>query len=229
MPRPPPPSADPAPAGDSPARSAAVFGWLATGLGLAAGAAFGVVASPAAMAALVLEPGALFGACLAAVALALALWGRVEGWGPWSAGAALAALALLTGTATGGLFVAHVGSAIAPSFGVGAATFAAAAAWGRATGRALRGPRGFLALAALGAAAGTAIHGLLGSPLRDWGTTAAVVLALALVASRRPGAGAAAAPAGALAAYLDFVALVLVLPWIARRWGDGARSSRIRI
>lgn len=213
----------------------AVYQWMGGGLALTAATALLVVRSPALMGALVFQRGVLLTLVLAELGLVVALSLWIHKMGVRTASWAFLAYSVLNGLTLSGLLLVYTGSSVAVTFMVCASTFFAAAAYGTMTGRDLAGAGSFAVMGLVGLVVGSLANWLLRSPALDWALTYAGVLIFVILAAhdaqkiQRLGVTAAAqgeaalsrhAILGALALYLDFVNLFLVLLRIFGRSRD---------
>lgn len=203
-----------------------VYQWMAGGLALTAATALLIVSSPALLMNLVMNRGAFLGLMLAELGLVVWLSGWIERMSVRTASWAFLGYSVLNGATLSVIFVAYTGTSIALTFVTAAAVFGAAAAYGSVTGRDLTSMGSFAFMGLVGLLVGSLLNWFFKSPAFDWALTYVGVIVFTLLAAydaqkiQRMGLSAASlgeaalsrhAILGALALYLDFVNLFLML------------------
>lgn len=201
----------------------AVYGWMAVGLGLTAAVAWGVAGSPALVAALRANPLLLFGIVAAELGLVFYLSARVDRLSPGRASGLFLLYAGLNGVTLALVLLVFTGASIASTFLVCAGMFGALAAWGTTTRRSLAGLGQFAFMGLVGLILASVVGLFWQSDALQFviacagvvvftGLTAYDAQRLKEMALELPaGTTGAAAVVGALALYLDFVNLFLML------------------
>lgn len=203
-----------------------VYQWMAGGLALTAATALLIVSSPTLLMNLVMNRGAFITLMLAELGLVVWLSGWVERMSVRTASWAFLGYSVLNGATLSVIFVAYTGTSIALTFATTAAVFGAAAAYGSVTGRDLTSMGSFAFMGLVGVLVGSLLNWFFKSPAFDWALTYVGVIVFTLLAAydaqkiQHMGVSAANqgeaalsrhAILGALALYLDFVNLFLML------------------
>lgn len=203
-----------------------VYQWMAGGLALTAATSLLVVRSPVLLTALVFNRGAFL--VLAVVELGLVMWlsAGIHRMSVRTASWAFLAYSLLNGVTLSTIFILYAGTTIFLAFAVTAVVFGAAAVYGSVTGRDLTSVGSFAFMGLVGVLVGSLANWFFKSPAIDWALTYAGVIVFVLLAAydaqkiRAIGMDAAAqgegalsrgAILGALALYLDFINLFLMM------------------
>ena len=204
----------------------AVYQWMAGGLALTAATAVLVVRSPVLLSTLVLRPGVLLVLLLAELGLVFWLSGWIERMSVRTASWAFLVYAVLNGVTLSAILLIYTGSSVALTFVTAAAVFGAAAVYGSTTGRDLTSVGSFAFMGLVGIIVGSLLNWFFRSPALGWLITyAGVIVFVALAAYdaqkvQKIGLAASVrgeavlsrqAILGALALYLDFVNLFLML------------------
>ena len=214
-----------------------VYNWMLAGLALTGVMAWVTAHSPTILRLVFnLETGRptlFFWLCIGAeLVMVFVLASRVERFQAQTAGALFIIYSLLNGLTLSFIFLAYAGASIASAFFVTAGTFGAMSVFGYVTKRSLASLGGFLFMGLIGIIIASLVNVFLGSEMIYWLTTYAGVLIFVgltaydtqrLKVMARGGfageeAQTKAAVMGALALYLDFINLFLM---ILRLFGGG--------
>ncbi|MGE5189216.1 MAG: Bax inhibitor-1/YccA family protein [Gemmatimonadota bacterium] len=211
-----------------------VYGWMSLALALSALAAVTTVSTPALLSLVAGSRLVFFGLILAELGLVVFLSAAISRMSLRAARAGLIAYSLLNGLTLSVVFLAYTAESIGTTFLVTAATFGATSAFGYATKRDLTGLGSFLFMGLIGIVIASLVNVFLRNDVVSWVTTYAgviVFVGLAAYDTQRIKAMAAAtgyagdaagkvAVFGALALYLDFVNLFLMLLRLVGRGRD---------
>lgn len=200
-----------------------VYGWMCVGLGLTAAVAVGVASSPALVQAIFGNRILFFGLMIAELGLVFYLSARVDKLAPNTAAALFLLYSALNGATLAFIFLAYTGTSIATTFVVTAGMFGALALYGTATKRSLAGVGQFMFMGLIGVILASVVgmfwksEGLqfvisvvgvlVFTGLTAWDAQRLKVMA-ATVPEARYGSYSVV---GALALYLDFINLFLML------------------
>lgn len=208
-----------------------VHGWMSLGLGITgliglglAGAALTSTGQVTPMGQLLLNPIVRFGSLIVALILVFALSGLQHRIGPTAAAALFLVYAAINGIWTSVVFLSFTAESIGVTFLVTGGTFAATSLFGYITKRDLSGLGTFAFMGLIGVIIASVVNLFLASPLLYWLITyAGIAVFVGLTAwdtQKIKEIGAAglgereskqAAIQGALALYLDFLNLFLLL------------------
>lgn len=212
-----------------------VYQWMAGGLALTAATALLVVSSPTLLMNLVMNRGAFYVLLFAELGLVVWLSGWIERMSVRTASWAFLGYSVLNGVTLSVIFVAYTGTSVALTFVTTAAVFGSAAVYGSVTGRDLTSVGSFAFMGLVGLLVGSLLNWFFKSPAFDWALTYVGVVVFTLLAAydaqkiQRMGLAAAGrgeaalsrnAILGALALYLDFINLFLMLLRIFGRRRD---------
>lgn len=200
-----------------------VYAWMCAGLGITAVTAWLVAGSPAIVGAIASNSLLFWGLVIAQLGLVFVLSARVERLEPATAAMLFIVYAALTGVTLSFVLLAFTGESIATTFVVTAGMFGALAAYGTLTRRNLQGIGQFLFMGLVG----VVLASIVGMFWRSDGLQFVISLAGIVVFSgltaydtqrlnamaeqAPPGRSGSYAIVGALALYLDFVNLFLLL------------------
>jgi FtsH-binding integral membrane protein len=200
-----------------------VYGWMAVGLGVTAAVAFYLAASPALVLTIIRTPFAFWGLFLGQLGLVVFLSARVSKMAPTTAAALFLLYSALTGITISFVLLAYTGASVATTFLVAGGMFGGMALYGTVTRRSLAGWGQFLFMGLIGVVLASVVGifwqndgfqfvlGFIG---------VIVFTGLAAYDAQRLKAMAVAMPSGqvgsyaivgALALYLDFINLFLML------------------
>jgi len=201
----------------------AVYGWMFVGLGVTAVTAWFVAASPAIALTVARNQLIFWGLIIAQFGLVIALSARVAKMAPGTASALFVVYAALTGVTLSFVLLAFTGESVATTFMVTAGMFGGMAIYGTVTKRSLAGFGQFLFMGLIGIILAS-IVGMFwhSSGLQFVIAFCGVIVFTGLAAydaqrlkamaqSLPPGETGAHAVVGALALYLDFINLFLML------------------
>ncbi len=206
---------------------AKVFNWMAMGLGLTGLAAFVTASSPALLRAIYGNSFVLYGLIFAELGLVFYLSARVHKISAQTATSLFLGYSVLNGVTLSSILIIYTMTSVAATFFITAAMFGAMAVYGYVTKRDLSGMGSFLMMGLFGIIIASLVNLFLGSPAVAWmvsflgviiftGLTAYDVQKITqLGASGIMEQGESAiqrmAVMGALALYLDFINLFLML------------------
>ncbi|MEW5735929.1 MAG: Bax inhibitor-1/YccA family protein [Thermodesulfobacteriota bacterium] len=210
-----------------------VYNWMAGGLAITGLVAFYTANSPTMVNAIVGTPMLFFGLIIAELVMVFTLSARIYKMQAQTATALFIGYAVLNGLTLSVIFLAYTSASITSTFFICAATFAACSVYGYSTKRDLTSMGGFMFMGLIGIIIASLVNIFLKSPALYWtisyigvvvfvGLTAYDTQKIKNMARTMPadvGAGAARKGAimGALALYLDFINLFLML---LRIFGD---------
>jgi FtsH-binding integral membrane protein len=204
---------------------ARVYAWMTFGLILTAAAAFVTVSIPEVMMAIVTNRFLFFGLVIGELVLVMVLSGAINRFPPSVAGLLFAGYAVLNGITISILMLIYTESSIAITFGVTACTFGIMTLFGYTTQRDLTKLGNLLIMALIGMVLASVVNIFLNNPAIYWITTyVGVLIFIGLVAydtqklkkmslalSDDGQMVQKASIMGALALYLDFINLFLLL------------------
>jgi FtsH-binding integral membrane protein len=204
---------------------AKVFNWMAIGLGITGAVAF-FMAQSGMVRALIASP-VFFILVLAELGMVFFLSARIEKLQPGTATGLFVGYSVLNGVTLSSIFFAYTHASIATTFLVTAGMFAAMAVYGLVTKRDLSGMGSFLFMGLIGILLASVVNIFLKSPAVYWGISAIGVLVFVGLTAydvqkiksigeegiMQQGEAAIQKGAiiGALALYLDFINLFLML------------------
>ena len=206
---------------------AKVFNWMAIGLGLTGLAAFLMVQSPTAMSFIFGKPFVFYGLIIGELGLVFYLSARVEKMSAQAATGLFILYAVLNGVTLSAILLLYTGTSVAATFFVTAGMFGAMATYGFVTKKDLSSWGSFLFMGLIGIIIASVVNIFLGSPMMSWvisgigvivftGLTAYDVqkimhIGAGGIMSQGDSAIRKGAILGALALYLDFINLFLML------------------
>jgi FtsH-binding integral membrane protein len=200
-----------------------VYGWMCAGLGITAVTAAFVAASPSLVVAIAKNSLLFWGLIIAQFGIVFALSGRVERMATSTASALFIVYSVLTGITLSFVLLAYTGESVASTFVVTAGMFGALAGFGTLTRKNLAGWGQFLFMGLIGVVLASLVGIFWQNDALQFATAfVGVVVFTGLTAydAQRLKAMALAVPegqagsyaiVGALALYLDFVNLFLML------------------
>jgi len=200
-----------------------VYGWMCVGLGITAVTAFVIAASPEVVFAIARNRLLFWGLMIAQLGIVFALSARVEKLAPATAALLFVVYSALTGVTLSFLLLVYTGASIASTFLVAAVMFSSLAMYGTLTHRDLQGAGQFLFMGLVGVVIASLVNIFwqndgLGFVISFIGVI--VFTGLTAYDAQRLRAMALALPSGhsgsyavvgALALYLDFINLFLML------------------
>jgi hypothetical protein len=200
-----------------------VYGWMFAGLGITAAVAFFIAASPALVLAIAGTPFAFIGLFLVQIGLVVYLSARVASMASSTAGLLFVIYSALTGVTISFVLLAYTGESVAATFVIASGMFGAMALYGTTTKRSLAGWGQFLFMGLIG----VVLASVVGMFFRSEGFQfvlgfVGVIVFTGLAAydaqrlkqmalSTSAGQIGSYAIVGALALYLDFINLFLML------------------
>jgi len=199
------------------------YGWMAAGLLITAMTSAVVVSSPALLATVVRTPFLFWGLFIAQLGIVLVLSGRVQRLASTTAAMLFVAYSVLTGVTLSVIVLLYTRESIATTFLVTSVMFGAMAMWGTVTRRDLTGFGQFLFMGLIGVVIASVVNIFMHSDGVAFVTSfigVIVFTGLAAYDAQRLKMMAVATPAGqegsyaivgALALYLDFINLFLML------------------
>ena len=202
-----------------------VFGWMMSGLLLTGAFAMMVSSSPSIMHAIGANPIIFFGLMIAELGLVIWLTARIAKMSAMTATMVFIGYSILTGVTLSVIFLAYTAASIGSTFFVTAATFGVMYAYGSMTRRDLTSMGSFMMMGLVGVIIASVVNMFLQNETVYWITTyISIFIFVGLTAwdaQKIKGMSAAAlgdaeteqktAIVGALALYLDFINLFLLL------------------
>lgn len=199
----------------------AVYRWMAIGLFVTAGVAFGVASSPTALSIIFGNRLVFWGLVIGELGLVVALSAAVHRLSAATAGALFLLYSALNGATLSSVLLLYTGTSVASAFAITGGTFAATSVYATVTKRDLGTWRTFLFMGLIGVCIAALVNIFLQSSMMSFVIScASVVVFTGLTAydtqklrqfAAAGGASGAMAISGALALYLDFVNLFLAL------------------
>lgn len=206
---------------------AKVFNWMAIGLGLTGVTAFMMSQSPTAMSFIFGKPFVFYGLIIGELGLVLYLSARVQKISAQAATGLFILYAALNGVTLSAILLLYTGTSVAATFFVTAGMFGAMATYGFVTKKDLSSWGSFLFMGLIGIIIASVVNIFLGSSMMSWvisgigvvvftGLTAYDVqkimhIGAGGIMSQGESAIRKGAILGALALYLDFINLFLML------------------
>ncbi len=199
----------------------AVYGWMAAGLGLTALVSIAVVSNHALATMVFGSRMVFFGLVIAELALVFAISGFAVRMGTATAAPLFLLYSALNGVTLSGIFLIYTGQSIATAFLTTAGTFAVMSVYGLTTRRDLTSLGSFCFMGLVGIVIASIVNIFLHSGMVQFMVSGiGVIVFIGLTAydtQKLKGVRGGAAVAGALALYLDFVNLFLMM---LRLFGD---------
>jgi uncharacterized protein len=200
---------------------ASVYRWMTLGLGVTALVAVAVASSPGAIQLVFGNRILFFGLIIAELGLVIALSAAVNRLSAAAAGGLFLLYSALNGATLSIVLLAYTGTSVALAFGATAGTFGVMSVYGTVTKRDLSSWSSFLFMGLIGIVIASVVNIFLRSSMMSFVISCAGVLVFTGLAAydtqklrtiaRAGGATGAVAVNGALALYLDFVNLFLML------------------
>ena len=202
-----------------------VYNWMVIGLALTGVMAWFTAASPSLQQLVLGNRMLFFGLIIAELGLVFVLAGRAERMQPSTAATLFVIYSLLNGLTLSFIFLVYTRSTIATTFFVTAGTFGAMSVFGYTTSRDLTSWGSFLFMGLIGVVIASVVNIFLASAMIQWVVTYVGVLVfvgltaydtqrlkrIGLAGFADEGSEKRAAVVGALALYLDFINLFLML------------------
>jgi len=200
-----------------------VYGWMFVGLGITAVVAFFIAASPAIVLTIATTPFAFIGLFLVQLGLVVYLSARVSSMSAGTAGLLFVLYSALTGVTISFVLLAYTGESVASTFVIASGMFGAMALYGTTTSRSLAGWGQFLFMGLIGVVLASIVGVFWRNDAFQFvlGFVGVIVFTgLAAYDAQRLKQMALSTPAGqigsyaivgALALYLDFINLFLML------------------
>lgn len=203
-----------------------VYTWMAGGLALTGAAAALTMRSESLLSTLVFNRGLFFALLIAEVGLVIWLSGWIHRMSVRTASWAFLGYSLLNGVTMSVVFLMYTASSIAAAFLVAAGVFGSAAVYGTLTRRNLQSLGGYLFMGLIGIVIASVVNWFLASSALYWVLTYASVLVFVgltaydaqkiqqigiSAAAGGEGALSRSAIIGALALYLDFINIFLLM------------------
>lgn len=200
-----------------------VYGWMCAGLAITALVAFYVASSPALVLTIAQTPMLFWGLAIVQLGLVFFLSARVQSLAPSTASILFIVYSALTGVTLSLILLAYTGASVATTFVVSAGMFGALALYGTVTSRSLAGMGQFLFMGLIGVVLASVVGMFWQSDMLQFlisfvgvivftGLTAYDAQRLRNMAVSMPaGQTGSYAIVGALALYLDFINLFLML------------------
>ena len=193
----------------------AVYGWMAAGLCLTALVSMAVVSSPALFTAVYGNRAIFFGLFVVELALVFAVSGFAVRMGAATAAPLFLLYSALNGVTLSGIFLIYTGQSVASAFVSTAGTFAVMSVYGLTTKRDLTSLGSFCFMGLVGVVIAAVVNIFLHSSMLQFmmsGIGLIVFIGLTAYDTQKlRGARGGAAVAGALALYLDFVNMFLII------------------
>ncbi len=193
----------------------AVYGWMAAGLCLTALVSMAVVSSPALYNALFANRMVFFGLFIAELGLVFAISGFAVRMGAAAAAPLFLLYSALNGVTLSGIFLIYTGQSISSAFFTTAGTFGAMSIYGLVTKRDLTSLGSFCFMGLIGIVIASVVNIFLHSNVIQFMVSGiGLIVFIGLTAydtQKLKGVRGGAAVAGALALYLDFVNMFLMI------------------
>lgn len=193
----------------------AVYGWMAVGLAITALVSMTVVSSPALLNMLYGNRMMFFGLMIAELGLVFAIGGFAVRMGTATAAPLFLLYSALNGVTISGIFLVYTGQSISSAFVTTAGTFGAMSVYGFVTKRDLTSLGSFCFMGLIGIVIASIVNIFLHSNMMQFvisGIGLIVFIGLTAYDTQKlKGARGGAAVAGALALYLDFINIFLMM------------------
>ena len=202
-----------------------VYGWMTAGLLITAAASFFMISTPGLMRAVVTNPVIFFGLIIGELVMVMVMSAAISKLSPMVAGWLFLGYAILNGVTLSVIFLAYTSESIFISFGITACTFGIMTLFGYTTQRDLTKLGSLLIMGLIGMLVASVVNLFLNSTPIYWITTFVMILIfiglvaydtqklrkMSLAVSQDGTAMQKASILGALALYLDFINLFLLL------------------
>jgi uncharacterized protein len=193
----------------------AVYGWMAAGLALTAFVSLAVASSPALFNMLYANKMIFFGLIIAEFALVFAIAGFAVRMGTATAAPLFLLYSALNGVTISGIFMVYTGQSISSAFFITAGTFGAMSVYGLVTKRDLTSLGSFCFMGLIGIVIASVVNIFLHSNMIQFIVSCiGLIVFIGLTAydtQKLKGVRGGAAVAGALALYLDFINIFLLM------------------
>lgn len=193
----------------------AVYGWMAAGLAITALVSMAVVSSPALLNMLYGNRMMFFGLMIAELGLVFAIGGFAARMGTATAAPLFLLYSALNGVTISGIFLVYTGQSISSAFVTTAGTFGAMSVYGLVTRRDLTSLGSFCFMGLIGIVIASIVNIFLHSNMMQFvisGIGLIVFIGLTAYDTQKlKGVRGGAAVAGALALYLDFINIFLMM------------------
>lgn len=193
----------------------AVYGWMAAGLAITAFVSMAVVSSPALLNTLYGNKMMFFGLMIAELGLVFAIGGFAVRMGTATAAPLFLLYSALNGVTISGIFLVYTGQSISSAFVTTAGTFGAMSVYGLITKRDLTSLGSFCFMGLIGIVIASIVNIFLHSNMMQFvisGVGLIVFIGLTAYDTQKlKGVRGGAAVAGALALYLDFINIFLMM------------------
>ena len=193
----------------------AVYGWMAAGLGLTAFVSMTVASSPALFNMLYANRMLFFGLIIVELGLVFAVSGFATRMGTATAAPLFLLYSALNGVTISGIFMVYTGQSISSAFFTTAGTFAAMSVYGLVTKRDLTSLGSFCFMGLIGIVIASVVNIFLHSNMIHFMVSGiGLIVFIGLTAydtQKLKGVTGGAAVAGALALYLDFINIFLMM------------------
>lgn len=193
----------------------AVYGWMAAGLAITAFVSMAVVSSPALLNMLYGNRMMFFGLMIAELGLVFAIGGFAVRMGTATAAPLFLLYSALNGVTLSGIFLVYTGQSISSAFVTTAGTFGAMSVYGFVTKRDLTSLGSFCFMGLIGIVIASIVNIFLHSNMIQFMVSGiGLIVFIGLTAydtQKLKGVRGGAAVAGALALYLDFINIFLMM------------------
>lgn len=193
----------------------AVYGWMAAGLAVTAFVSMAVVSSPALLNMLYGNRIMFFGLMIAELGLVFAIGGFAVRMGTATAAPLFLLYSALNGITISGIFLIYTGQSISSAFVTTAGTFGAMSIYGLVTKRDLTSLGSFCFMGLIGVVIASIVNIFLHSNMLQFMVSGiGLIVFIGLTAfdtQKLKGVRGGAAVAGALALYLDFINIFLMM------------------
>ncbi|MEI6305620.1 MAG: Bax inhibitor-1/YccA family protein [Deltaproteobacteria bacterium] len=193
----------------------AVYGWMAAGLGLTAFVSMTVASSPVLFNMLYANRMLFFGMIIVELGLVFAVSGFATRMGTATAAPLFLLYSALNGVTISGIFMVYTGQSISSAFYTTAGTFAAMSVYGLVTKRDLTSLGSFCFMGLIGIVIASVVNIFLHSNMIQFMVSGiGLIVFIGLTAydtQKLKGVTGGAAVAGALALYLDFINIFLMM------------------
>lgn len=193
----------------------AVYGWMAAGLAITAFVSMAVVSSPALLNMLYGNRMMFFGLMIAELGLVFAISGFATRMGTATAAPLFLLYSALNGVTISGIFLVYTGQSISSAFVTTAGTFGAMSIYGYVTKRDLTSLGSFCFMGLIGIVIASIVNIFLHSNMIQFMVSGiGLIVFIGLTAydtQKLKGVRGGAAVAGALALYLDFINIFLMM------------------
>lgn len=193
----------------------AVYGWMAAGLAITAFVSMAVVSSPTLLNMLYGNKMMFFGLMIAELGLVFAIGGFAVRMGTATAAPLFLLYSALNGVTLSGIFLVYTGQSISSAFVTTAGTFGAMSVYGLVTKRDLTSLGSFCFMGLIGIVIASIVNIFLHSNMIQFMVSGiGLIVFIGLTAydtQKLKGVRGGAAVAGALALYLDFINIFLMM------------------